>query len=106
MGGSVSSIPVFRKRSESLGSNPAMGGQRGVTFAPRPEFLNEGADALLVAVELVSNNENSGNDKGSPRRLRSASCHVLSSPSSSAIASSCGTIYEEVAPSSTSCMDE
>ena len=90
-----------------------MGGRnynRGVSFAPRPEFLSEGADALLVAVELVSsNNEGKDGDDigGAPRRLRSASCHVLSSPSSTKPNSTnCGTIYEEMAPVTTSCMDE
>ena len=102
---SVSPVPLLRKkRSESLGSDLIAGGERGVTFAPRPEFLDDDRVDSLVAVELVSlASSEPTHDSGAPRRLRSASCHVLSSSSSAD--ATCGTIYEEIGPAS-SCMDE
>jgi hypothetical protein len=109
--GSLSPVPLFRKRSESLGSNvrstsvsnntrTTSSGERAVKFAPRPEFLDERPDSL-VAVELASSVGTDSNIAGT-RRVRSASCHVISSPNP---ASDCGTIYEEMGASS-SRMDE
>lgn len=105
----VSSIPMLRKRSESLGSDVLTGGggHRGVTFAPRPEFLDEHNEDSLVAVELASA-ELLENGMSTPRRLRSASCHVLSSPTTTSLSADtkCGTIMEEIGLPSHSYMDE
>ena len=101
---SASPVPVVRKRSESCGNELISGRQRGVSFAANDKLLNDDTDESLVAVELASISE-AGDDSNAPRRIRSASCHVLSSPKAKE-KNKCGTIYEEGAPVSTSFMDE
>lgn len=89
------SIPLFRKRSESLvGNIDPTGGRRAVSFAARPQFLaSSPPKASLVAVELAPEaDESSGSKVG---RGRSASCHLLRSSDSNS-PDVCGTTYEEI----------
>jgi hypothetical protein len=99
-GSSLAPIPsLTRKRSESLGESSSSGGRRAVTFATGPEFRDAENESSLVAVELGEEAGADVEELGSPtRRARSASCHVLSSTRPSE--SQCGTIYEELGPSS------
>lgn len=86
-------MPLIRKRSESLGSSPAIS-RRAVSFAESPEFVEH----RPLAVDLTESGE-----PGRSRRVRSASCHLLTATGSPS--ETCGTIYEELGPAA-SYMDE
>lgn len=101
-GKSKNGIPLFRKRSESLGDE-ILSGRRTVSFAPRPEILESQQESeSLVAVEFEASDPAMDDVDNTTRRVRSASCHVLSGQTAT---DTCGTIYEEVGPASSS-MDE
>jgi len=91
--GSLGPIPLIRKRSGSLGNG------RSVKFAPRPVVReDEEEEESLIAVELGSSGETDPSAFTTPRgRVRSLSCHVLSSSPS---IQDCDTIYEEGGPTS------
>jgi hypothetical protein len=94
-------LSLTRKRSESLGSSTAIS-RRAVSFADAPEFLeHRSGNQSLVEVELDPAEEEAPGK--SSRRVRSASCHLLTATSSPT--ESCGTIYEEIGPTS-SYMDD
>lgn len=95
-GTSLDTMPLFRKRSESLGCEP---GRRAVSFAPRPQCLDRRPDSLF-GVELLASDPS---ESAPVQRGRSASCHQLSAPTGNS--SDCGTIYEEIGPAA-SCMEE